>query len=176
MLVTKRNGDYESVSFDKITNRLYALINMKPLLNIDPTIISQKVCSEIYDKVKTTELDILSSEIAISLLSDNLDYGVLASRIIISNHHKNTDDNYINIINNLYEHNIINKNFYNFVIQNKDSINNILNYENDYLFDFFGFKTLEKSYLLRINEKVLERPQYLFMRVSLCIHRFNIDS
>ena len=97
MRVLKRSGSYEDVSFDKILNRIKALSfsdEFEKALSIDPVIIAQKVCSEIYDGVKTSELDELSSQIAISLYSTNLDYSILASRIVVSNHHKNTEGNF----------------------------------------------------------------------------------
>ena len=185
MKVTKRNGNIEDVSFDKILNRIKSLCNFETLkkLNIDPTIIAQKVCGEIYDKVKTTELDILSSEIAISLYSMNIEYKELASRIIISNHHKNTDESFLTVINKLYDFvdnrgqniHLINENLYNIVNENSDLIESKIDYMRDYLFDFFGFKTLEKSYLLKINKKIVERPQHLLMRVSLSIHRNDLE-
>ena len=185
MKVTKRNGNIEDVSFDKILNRIKSLCNFETLkkLNIDPTIIAQKVCGEIYDKVKTIELDILSSEIAISLYSMNIEYKELASRIIISNHHKNTDESFLTVINKLYNFvdnrgeniHLINDNLYNIVNENSDLIESKIDYMRDYLFDFFGFKTLEKSYLLKINKKIVERPQHLLMRVSLSIHRNDLE-
>lgn len=185
MRVQKRNGDYENVSFDKILNRISSLCNEPGLkiLNIDPTIIAQKICSEIHDKVSTTKLDILSSEVAISLYSKNLDFKELASRIVISNHHKNTSGNFSDIIYKLYNYisedgtkkSLINENLYNLTMKNKDIINDKIDYKKDYKLDYFGFKTLEKSYLLKINNKIVERPQDLLMRVSLSIHRNNLD-
>ena len=104
MRVQKRNVSYEDVSFDKISNRLKSLCVNPDLefLDIDTSIIAQKICGEIYDGVKTTELDILSSETAISLYSQDIKYKQLASRIIISNHHKNTEEKFSNVINELY--------------------------------------------------------------------------
>ena len=185
MRVLKRNGIYEDVSFDKISNRLKSLCtdpNLE-LLDIDPNIIAQKVCGEIYDGVKTTELDILSSEIAVALYSKDIKYKKLASRIIISNHHKNTDNKFSDIIGNLYNYKdtninstpLINENIFNLVMNNMDLIDNKIDYTRDYLFDFFGFKTLEKSYLLKINGKIVERPQHLLMRTALAIHRNNLE-
>ena len=106
MKVQKRDGNKENVSFDKIQARLLKLCQEPKLksLNIDPTIIAQKVCSEIYDGVTTVELDILSSEISIALYSKNIDYKNLASRIVISNHHKNTDDKFSDTIKKLYNY------------------------------------------------------------------------
>ena len=178
MRVQKRNGEYEDVSFDKILRRIQALCTgdeFKKKLNIDPTIIAQKVCSEIYDNVKTSELDELSSQTAISMYSKNPEYGVLASRIVISNHHKRTFSNFSTVVEYLYEKEIIQRYFYELVIENKERIDNEIDHLKDYDLDFFGFKTLEKSYLLKIDNEVVERPQYLFMRVALCIHRDNLE-
>ena len=110
MRVEKRNGNYEDVSFDKILKRIQLLCigeEFKQKLSIDPTVIAQKVCSEIYDNVKTTELDELSSQIAISMYSKNPEYATLASRIVVSNHHKRTNESFSSVIEELYENNII---------------------------------------------------------------------
>ena len=185
MRVKKRNGSYEDVSFDKISNRLKSLCINPDLefLDIDTSIIAQKICGEIYDGVNTTELDILSSEVAISMYSQDIKYKKLANRIIISNHHKNTDSKFSNVINDLYNHRdvhntnipIINEYLHNLVMENIDLIDNKIDYNRDYLFDFFGFKTLEKSYLLKINGKIVERPQHLLMRTALAIHRNDLE-
>ena len=179
MKVKKRNNNLEDVSFDKISNRLKLLCNsveFREKLSIDPTIIAQKVCSEIYDGVTTTELDILSSEISISLYSQHLDYEILASRIVVSNHHKQTKNIFSDKIELLYNNNIIHKYLFDLVEVNKISINERIDYSRDYYIDFFGFKTLEKSYFLKCDGKIVERPQDLFMRVALCIHRDNIEN
>ena len=178
MKVLKRNNNLEEVSFDKILNRIRLLCNSDKFikkLSIDPSIIAQKVCSELYDGVTTSELDILSSEISIALYSQNLDYAELSSRIIISNHHKKTDSTFSNVIEQLYENNIIDKYLFDIVQLNKELINGKIDYTRDYKLDFFGFKTLEKSYLLKCNGVIVERPQNLFMRVALCIHRTNLE-
>ena len=177
MRVQKRNGNLEEVSFDKIQNRLKGLCNKGSLrgLSCDVSLIAQKVCSEIYDCIQTEELDRLSSEISISLYSKDIDYKELASRIIISNHNKNTKDSFYEVTKLLYDNNIINKDYYNLIEENKENIEGQIELDNDYLFDFFGFKTLEKSYLLKCNGQVIERPQYLLMRVALSIHRNNLD-
>jgi len=185
MRVQKRNGSYEDVSFDKISNRLKSLCVNPDLefLDIDTSIIAQKICGEIYDGVKTTELDVLSSEVSISLYSQDIKYKQLASRIVISNHHKNTEEKFSNVINELYnfEDNnnnnmpLINEYLFNTVMENIDIIDNKIDYNRDYLFDFFGFKTLEKSYLLKINGKIVERPQHLLMRTALAIHRNDLE-
>jgi len=181
MKVQKRSGTLEDVSFDKILNRMNALSfgeEFEHKLNIDPTIIAQKVCSEIYDGVTTRELDILASEVAISLYSTHPDYSVLASRIVVSNHHKNTEGKFskkvailFNAITNERSTPLVNEGFYDLVMENKEEIESVIDYRRDYDFDFFGLKTLEKSYLYKVNKVIVERPQDMIMRVSLSIHR-----
>jgi len=185
MRVLKRSGSYEDVSFDKILTRIKSLcINeeFKHQLEIDETIVAQKVVQEIYDGVKTTELDELSSQIAISMYSKHPDFKVLAGRIVVSNHHKNTLDNFSDKIELLYnyKHNgnqkpLIADYFYKLVQENKELIDSTIDYKKDYYYDFFGHKTLEKTYLYQIDKKIIERPQDLLMRVSLSIHRDNIE-
>jgi len=184
MRVLKRSGSYEDVSFDKILNRMKSLSlgeEFTKKLSIDPTIIAQKVCSEIYDGVKTSELDTLASEIAISMYSTNLDYSILASRIVVSNHHKNTEGNFAKKVKMLYNAitndvctPLVNKEFHDLVIENEQEILSVIDYTRDYDFDFFGLKTLEKSYLYKINKVIVERPQDMIMRVALSIHRNDI--
>lgn len=185
MRVIKRNGEYEEVSFDKILNRIKSLSQgkeFKTVLNIDETVIAQKVIQEIHDGVKTSELDELSSQIAIAMYSKNTDFKTLAGRIVVSNHHKNTKDTFSEkiIMMHRYESNgkckeLIADYMYDLVMENRDKIDSAIDYNRDYDFDFFGFKTMEKSYLYRINGKIVERPQDMLMRVSLAIHRDNIN-
>ena len=185
MRVQKRSGEYEDVSFDKILNRMKALSfgdEFSKKLNIDPSIIAQKVCSEIYDGVTTRELDTLASEIAISLYSTHPDYSVLAARIVVSNHHKNTDGKFSRKVARLYNAitderstPLVNKQFYELVMENAEEIESVIDYQRDYDFDFFGLKTLEKSYLYRVNKEMVERPQDMIMRVSLSIHRNDLS-
>ena len=185
MRVEKRDGSIEEVSFDKITTRIISLCNdvkLNPLIKIDPQLVAQKVSSEIYDGVKTVELDLLSSEIAISLYTQNVEYKELASRIAISNHHKNTKHTFSEKITDLYNYEkagspkpLINQELYNVVTTNCERIDNYIDYYRDYGFDYFGFKTLERSYLLKIDDRIVERPQDMFMRVALSIHIDNIE-
>jgi ribonucleotide reductase alpha subunit len=177
MFVIKRNGDKENVLFDKITNRIKKL--MYDIEDIEPAIITQKLCARIIPGITTTELDNLASQICMSMLTDNPNYGILGARIAISNHQKNTDNNFLEVLtklrNNKDIHNepspLINEDLISLATKYEKEINDMINYERDYLIDFFGFKTLEKSYLLKINKKSIERPQHLFMRVALAIHR-----
>ena len=181
--VIKRNGSKEEVSFDKVTRRIKKLcynLNEK----ISPIGIAQKVCSQIYNNVTTKELDELAAQICISLVTQHLDYGTLASRIIISNNQKSTSPSFSETIYILYNNKdkngiicpLVSEQLYNVVMQNKDKLNDVLKYDNDYLFDYFGFKTLEKSYLMKVNGNVVERIQHMFLRVSLGIHGTDLRS
>ena len=182
MRVEKRNGSYEEVSFDKILTRIKSLSQgseFNKSLNIDETVIAQKVIREIHDGVKTSELDELSSQIAIAMYSKNPDFKTLAGRIVISNHHKNTFSEKIQLLYNYHNNSqhkpLVAKYLYDLVQENKGIIDNTIDYMKDYDFDFFGFKTLEKSYLYKTDGKIIERPQDMLMRVSLAIHRNNIN-
>jgi ribonucleoside-diphosphate reductase alpha subunit len=181
MQVQKRNSEFEEVSFDKVKNRLKLLCNN---LTIDPIIIAQKVCSQIFNGIKTSELDELSAQICMSLMTENIEYGELGSRVIISNSHKNTSPSFsetmFNLYNNTdindYHYPLISEEVYNIIINNKDKFNSIIDYNRDYNFDFFSYKTLEKAYLLKINGKISERIQDLFLRVSIGLHKHDIKS
>ena len=180
MRVQKRNGNLEDVSFDKILTRINSLAygeEFNHKLDIDTTKVAQKVIQEIFDGVKTSELDILTSEIAIAMYSINPQYATLASRILVSNHHKNTHNTFSQKVEELYtfEKPLLNKNFYDLVQANKELIDSKIDYSKDYLFDFFGLKTLEKSYLYKIKNVIIERPQDMIMRVCLSIHRHDLD-
>ena len=181
--VIKRNGLKEEVSFDKVTRRIKKLCyELTPELN--PILIAQKVCSQIYNNVSTVELDELTAQICISMETTNLDYGVLASRIIISNNHKSTSPSLSETIYQLYNNRdknnqicpLIAADVYEIIMKNKDKLNAVIDYDRDFLFDYFGFKTLEKAYLMRSNGKIVERIQHLFMRVSIGIHKEDLKS
>ena len=175
MRVLKRNNEYEDVSFDKVLMRLK---NLSSDLHINVSEIAQKVCTRIFDGVKTCELDELAAYLCSSMSIDNPDYSTLASRIIISNHQKNTSPSFSETVNILYDNKDINgehsplisEELYEIVSKNKEKLNNYIDYQRDFLFDYFGFKTLERAYLIKIDKKIIERPQHLWMRVSLGIH------
>ena len=171
MRVLKRTGHCEDVSFDKVLNRIRKLSNG---LSVDVYDISQKVCGRIYDMVKTSELDELAAYICSSMMVEHPDYGVMASRIIISNHQKNTSPSFSETVQILYDNALVSKELYDIVMRNKEKLNNCIDYSMDYNLDYFGFKTLERSYLLRVGNAVVERPQHMFMRVSLGIHKDDI--
>ena len=181
--VIKRNGNKEEVSFDKVIRRIKKLcIGLSE--NINPIIIAQKVCAQIYNNVSTIELDELAAQICISMETNDLDYGTLASRIIISNNHKCTSPSLTETVYILYNNrdksgnkcSLIADDVYDIIMKNKEKLNDVINYDKDYLFDYFGFKTLEKAYLMRANGKVVERIQHLFMRVSIGIHKEDLRS
>ena len=175
MFVNKRDGRKENVSFDKVLRRLE---KMSEGITVNYHEIAQKVCSRIYDGVNTDKLDELAAYICSSMIADDPDYDKLASRIVVSNHHKKTNDKFSDTIEELYNNDVnqlISDEVYDVVQQNKEVLDKKIQYGRDYLFDYFGFKTLEKSYLLGIDNKTIERPQDLFMRVSIGIHGNNID-
>lgn len=175
MFVYKRDGRKENVSFDKVLRRLE---KMSEGITVNYHEIAQKVCSRIFDGVNTDKLDELAAYICSSMIADDPDYDKLASRIVVSNHHKKTNDKFSDTIEELYNNNVnklISEEVYDVVQHNKEVFDKKIQYDRDYLFDYFGFKTLEKSYLLGIKDKTIERPQDLFMRVSIGIHGNNID-
>ena len=182
MSVTKRSGKTENVSFDKILNRLKTLGNEVDL-QINYTTLTIKVIDQIYDGIQTSQIDELSAEQCASIITTSLDYGTLASRILISNHHKNTLNNFSDVMKQLYEFKdihgksspMITEELYNISQTHKDTIDEFIDYSRDYMFHYFGFKTLERAYLMRINNKIIERPQHMWMRVALCIHGNNIE-
>ena len=175
MFVNKRDGRKENVSFDKVLRRLEKMCEG---ISVNYHEIAQKVCSRIYDGVNTDKLDELAAYICSSMIADDPDYDKLASRIVVSNHHKKTNDKFSDTIEELYNNDVnqlISDEVYEVVQQNKEVLDKKIQYDRDYLFDYFGFKTLEKSYLLGIDNKTIERPQDLFMRVSIGIHGNDID-
>ncbi len=177
MKVVKRNGTLEDVSFDKVLTRIQLASKD---LEVNPTLIAQRTLLRIYDGVKTSELDELASQLSISLMTTNADYGVLASRIAISNHHRNTSEKFTDVVFELSNQKMtktgesvsnVSEELVELCKKYGDQINSKIDYNRDYLYDYFGFKTLEKlQYLLRDTKgKTLERPQHLLMRVSLAL-------
>jgi ribonucleotide reductase alpha subunit len=171
--VVKRDGKREEVHFEKVQRRIK---NNSNGLNVSSNLIAQKVCSRIYDGVSTEELDELTAEICTSHLTEHPDYETLAKRIIISNNHKTTPTTFSESTKILYENDLVSKSLYDVVMENEELLNSSIKHENDYLIDYFGFKTLQKSYLQRVKRVIVERPQYLFMRVSLGLHLNNVTT
>jgi ribonucleoside-diphosphate reductase alpha subunit len=185
MQVIKRGGKREEVSFDKITARVRKLCYGLDPRYVDPIEICKKVIQGLYDGVTTSELDNLAAETAASMAAIHPDYANLAARIAISNLHKNTDKSFSRTMRELYQYidpkigdraNLISDDMNRIIQKNKDIIDSAIIYDRDYSFDYFGFKTLERSYLLRMDGQVVERPQHLLMRAALGIHGEDIDA
>ena len=175
MLVQKRNKNTEPIYFDKITERIRKLINNDEMKYLDPILIAQKVIERLYSGITTEELDKISADICVNLSTTHPSYANLGGKILISNLHKKTDNTFVYKMKLLQNENIINKDFLNYVIQNEDKLNNIIDYNNDYIYDYFGFKTLEKSYLLKINNVIIERPQDMLLRVAITLQYGNLE-
>ena len=185
MLVIKRDGRKESVKFDKITARIEKLsygLNTKYVKTIE---IAKKVIDGLYDGVSTQELDELAAETAATLTTKHPDYATLAARISISNLHKTTSKSFSNTMKRLYTYvnpktqenaSLLSKEIYGIINKNAAILDSSIIYDRDFNYDYFGFKTLEKSYLLKLDGKVVERPQHLLMRVAVGIHHDDIDS
>jgi ribonucleoside-diphosphate reductase alpha chain len=177
MRVTKRNGQLEDIAFDKILNRIKKL-GQEANIHINYSSLAMKVIDQLFDKIETTKIDELAAEQCASLSTQHPDYGTLASRIVVSNHQKNTDPLFSNVMMTLYNfENIQKKNIplvsqklWNFVDYNSDKLNEMIDHNRDYLIDYFGFKTLERAYLFRIDNIVIERIQHMWMRVAVGIH------
>ncbi len=178
MFVIKRNGEKEKVMFDKITLRISKLVNEDEQEYIDPTMIAMKVINSIYSGITTEELDLESAKICSNMVTINPIYGRLAGRILVSNLHKKTINNFVDkmvMIQN--DCSLLDEDWLKWVVDNKDEINSMIDYNRDYLFDFFGYKTLERSYLLKNHSSgaFYERPQDMFMRVASHICMGNLD-
>ena len=184
MYVVKRDGRREAVKFDKITARIKKLCyGLNPL--VTPEKVAMKVIEGLYDGVTTSELDNLAAEVAATNTITHPDYALLASRIAVSNLHKNTKKSFSDVIKDLYEYidpktnqnaPLISDEVYDVIIKNADILDSTIIYDRDFRYDFFGFKTLERSYLLRLKGEVAERPQQMLMRVAVGIHKDDLDS
>lgn len=184
MFVLKRDGRSEAVKFDKITGRIKKLCYGLHA-SVDPVKISMKVIEGIYDGVTTTVLDNLAAETAASMTVTHPDYALLASRIAVSNLHKNTEKSFSGTMDALYnyidpktnkEAPLLADDVYKIIQDNAGHLDSTIIYDRDFGYDYFGFKTLERSYLLKINGEVAERPQHMLMRVAIGIHKDDIDA
>jgi ribonucleoside-diphosphate reductase alpha chain len=185
MFVLKRDGRKEAVQFDKITARIQKLCYSLNSDLVDPIDVAKKVIEGLYDGVTTSELDNLAAETAASLTTKHPDYALLASRIAVSNLHKNTIKSFSGTMKMLHEYfdpkaqkaaPLIADDVMEIINKNSDILDSSIIYDRDFGFDYFGFKTLEKSYLLKVDGQIVERPQHLFMRVSVGIHKEDIES
>lgn len=185
MFVVKRDGRKESVKFDKITSRIKKLSYGLDPDFIDATEVAMKVVNGIYDGVTTSELDSLAAETAAYLTTKHPDYAILAARIAVSNLHKNTKKSFSQVIDDLYHYidpkngdkaPLISDEVHKIVMENAEKLDSAIIYDRDFDYEYFGFKTLERAYLLKMNGKVVERPQHMLMRVSVGIHGRDIDA
>ena len=181
MYVIKRSGSIEIISFDKILKRVKNL-GHEFNLSIQYTQLVMKVIDQLYNNIKTSEIDELTAQQCASMASINPDYNRLAGAIAISNLQKNTSNSFYETMKKLSNfqdingkhYNLISKDLMNIVENNREEIDNYLDYKRDFLFDYFGFKTLERAYLTKCNKVIVERPQHMWMRVAICIHGDNI--
>jgi ribonucleoside-diphosphate reductase alpha chain len=185
MYVIKRDGSKESVKFDKITARIQKLCYALDPVHVNPVEVAMKVIQGIYPGVTTSELDSLAAEIAASLTVKHPDYALLASRIAVSNLHKNTEKSFSKTMELLYNYvdpktnqraSLVADDVFEIIKNNAQILDSSIIYDRDFGYDYFGFKTLERSYLLKINGKIAERPQHMLMRVSVGIHKEDIDA
>lgn len=177
MFVTKRNGSQEAVKFDKITARIKKLIKPEEADYVDPLLVSQKVVATIYSGITTTELDMQSAEICVNLSTQHHFYSKLAGRILVSNLHKSTTNHFVDKMSNIQKQlNFLDEKWLNWIKKNKKEINAMIDYERDYIFDYFGFKTLERAYLIKVGTDIIERPQDMYMRVASFLNQGNLDA
>jgi ribonucleotide reductase alpha subunit len=177
MRVTKRNGQLEEIAFDKILTRIKKL-GQEASIQINYQQLVMKVIDQLYDTIPTTKIDELAAEQCASLSTLNPDYGTLAGRIVVSNHQKNTSDTFSDVMEGLYmfidihgKHRpLVSSELWQFVSKYSCELNQMIDYNRDYLIDFFGFKTLERAYLFKKEKTIVERPQHMWMRVSVGIH------
>jgi ribonucleoside-diphosphate reductase alpha chain len=171
LYVIKRDGSREPVSFDQILNRIRKLSSN--LDHINPDLVAQKVCNQLTDGIHTQKLDEFAAETCAMMQARyHPNYGKLAARIVIDNHQKNTPKTLLDCVEALYHGNVqlVSDTYHDLVCKFKDTYQDMIDYSRDYMFDYFGFKTLEKGYLLKQNGVIVERPQHLWMRVSIQIH------
>ncbi len=185
MLVIKRDGRRESVRFDKITARIENLCYELDPKFIQPIEVAKKVIDGLYDGVTTSELDNLAAEVCASLTVRHPDYAILAARIAISNLHKTTSQSFSNTMKRLYTYvnpktgenaQLLDTEVYGIIKQHAAKLDEAIDYKRDFSYDYFGYKTLEKSYLIRLDGKVVERPQHMLMRVAVGIHKEDLDA
>jgi len=183
MYVTKRDGNQEIVSFDKILKRIKQISTIEPVVKINYTALAMKVIDQLYNGISTTKIDELSAEQCASMASIHPDYSILAGRITISNHHKNTSTSFGEVMMQLYQYKdkhgkqspLVSQQLIDTVLSNPELFETICKYDRDYLIDYFGYKTLERAYLMKIDKITVERPQHMWLRVSIGIHCLNTD-
>jgi ribonucleotide reductase alpha subunit len=183
MRVVKRNGDLEDISFDKILTRVKKL-GQEANIQINYSSLVMKVIDQLHDKIPTTKIDELTAEQCAVMSTQHPDYGVLAGRIVVSNHQKNTNASFYQLVEQLYNFKdvhgvhspLVSNDLYTTSRDMANYIEPMFDFSRDYLIDYFGFKTLERAYLFRVGDKILERPQHMWMRVAIGLHGNNMDA
>jgi ribonucleotide reductase alpha subunit len=183
MRVTKRDGELEDIAFDKILNRVKKL-GLEANIQINYSSLVMKVIDQLYDKIPTTKIDELTAEQCAVMSTQHPDYAVLAGRVVVSNHQKNTEASLYKVMEQLYWYNdvhgkhspLLSHDTWMVISANHDELEQMIDYNRDYLIDYFGFKTLERAYLFKVNDVVVERPQHMWMRVAVGIHGNNMDA
>ena len=184
MQVEKRNHHKETVKFDKITQRIQYLLSGGLDKIIDPAIITQKIAVRVHDGIKTSEIDELSSQICAAMITTHPAFGILAGRIVIDNHQKNTNSSFLNVITTLYQNvdkngdpaPLISQEVFDITKGSSKKLQDMIVSKRDFDLGYFGFKTLVKAYLKKVNNIIVERPQHMFLRVALGIHGADLDS
>ena len=174
MYVIKRDGSIQPMLFDKILSRLKNLGMMEPQLHLNYTQLVINIMDKMHDKITTTKIDELTASECAYKSSSHPDFGLLAGRIIVSNNHKNTSSLLLTIANTLIHH-VISADYYQLLCKHTPIYETMLDYSRDYLIDYFGFKTLERAYLMKADGVIIERPQHMWLRVSISIHRDNFE-
>jgi len=176
MFVLKRDGTEEPIHFDKITKRINKLVTGDEKKFIQPILIAQKVVGNIVPGITTEELDNLSADVCINMCTTHPSYALLAGKILVSNLHKKTLNSFVEKQELIQENlKFLDESYLNWIKENREAINAMVVYDRDYLFDYFGFKTLERAYLIKVNNKIVERPQDMFMRVASFIGKGNLE-
>jgi len=183
MRVTKRDGELEDIAFDKILNRVKKL-GLEANIQINYSSLVMKVIDQLYDKIPTTKIDELTAEQCAVMSTQHPDYAVLAGRVVVSNHQKNTDASFYKVMEKLYwledvhgkQSPLLSHEIWMVISANQDELEGMIDYNRDYLIDYFGFKTLERAYLFKVKDVVVERPQHMWMRVAVGIHGNNMDA
>jgi ribonucleotide reductase alpha subunit len=177
MRVIKRTGELEDLSFDKILTRIRKL-GQQANIRVNYQSLVMKVIDQLYDRIPTSKIDELAAEQCAVMSTNHPDYAILAGRIVVSNHQKNTETMFSNVMEQLYEFKdihgesrpLVSEEFWDYTQKYRNKINEMIDYDRDYLIDYFGFKTLERAYLFKLGNKIIERPQHMWMRVAIGIH------
>ena len=180
MYVLKRSGSKEVIAFDKILKRVKKL-GTEANLSLNYAQLVMKIIEQLYDGIETSKIDELTAQQCASDITINLDYGTLASRIVVSNNHKNTERSFTMVVKRLYNYineqeqakPLVGEQLYDLVSEYGEKYDAMIDYSRDYFIDYFGFKTLERAYLMSINKKIVERPQHMWMRVAVALHGTN---